>query len=81
MEVFRNSSEDVHLLVKDLAKSRAKHLQQLEGRWRWSRRSEEGEIAILPGQVRRVLSTVGVRSQARCRVDSRQALDLSYFAL
>ena len=37
------ASEDVHTLVHDLATSRAKHQRQLEGRWRWSRRSEEGE--------------------------------------
>ena len=68
------ASEDVHILVHDLATSRAKHQRQLEGRWRWSRRSEEGEIAILTGQVRRVLSTVGVRSQARCLLDRLQGL-------
>ena len=68
------ASEDVHILVHDLATSRAKHQRQLEGRWRWSRRSGEGEIAILTGQVRRVLSTVGVRSQARCLLDRLQGL-------
>ena len=68
------ASEDVHLLVKDLAKSRAKHLQQLEGRWRWSRRSEEAEVAVLTGQVRRLLSLEAVRSQARCLLDRVRGL-------
>ena len=49
----------IHILVKDLAMARAKHQQQLEGRWRHSRRSEEGEVAVLTGQVRRVLSLGG----------------------
>ena len=49
------ASEDLHILVKDLAVARAKHQQQLEGRWQ-SRRTEEGEVAVLTGQVRRMLS-------------------------
>ena len=68
------ASKDVHLLVKDLASSRAKHQQQLEGRWRWCRRSEEAEIAVLTGQVRRLLSLEGVRSQARCLLDRLRGL-------
>ena len=36
------ASEDLHILVKDVAKARAKHQLQLEGRWRQNRRSEEG---------------------------------------
>ena len=62
------ASEDVHLLVHDLATSRARHQQLLEGRQRWSKRSEEAEVAILTGQVRRMLSIEGVRSQARCLI-------------
>ena len=68
------ASEDVHLLVKDLAVSRAKHQQQLEGRWRWNKRSEEAEVAMLTGQVRRLLSLEAVRSQARCLLDRVQGL-------
>ena len=67
-------SEDVHALVKDLAISRAKHQQQLEGRWRWSRRSEEAEVAVLTGQIRRLLSLECVRSQARCLLDRLRGL-------
>ena len=67
-------SEDVHCLVHDLATSRAKYQQVLEGRQRWSRRSQEAEVAILTGQVRRVLSTEGVRSQARCLLDRLRGL-------
>ena len=67
-------SEDVHALVKDLAISRARHQQQLEGRWRWSRRSEEAEVAVLTGQVRRLLSLECVRSQARCLLDRLRGL-------
>ena len=68
------ASEDVHTLVKDLATSRARHQQQLEGRWRWNRRSQEAEVAILTGQVRRLLSVEGVRSQARCLLDRLRSL-------
>ena len=62
------------MLVKDLAISRAKHLQQLEGRWRWSRKSEEAEVAVLTGQIRRLLSLEAVRSQARCLLDRVRGL-------
>ena len=56
-------------MVHDLATSRAKHQQLLEGRQRVSKRSEEAEVAILTGQVRRMLSIKGVRSQARCVIE------------
>ena len=46
----------------------------LEGRQRWSKRSEEAEVAILTGQVRRMLSIEGVRSQARCLLDRLRGL-------
>ena len=68
------ASEDLHILVKDLAMARAKHQQQLEGRWRHSRRSEEGEVAVLTGQVRRVLSLEGVKGSARCLLDRLRGL-------
>ena len=68
------ASEDIHQLVKDIATTRVQHQRQLEGRWRWSRRSEEAEVAILTGQVRRLLSTEGVRSQARCLLDRVRGL-------
>ena len=68
------ASEDVHTLVKDLATTRARHQQQLEGRWRWNRRSEEAEVAVLTGQVRRLLSVEGVRGQARCLLDRLRGL-------
>ena len=68
------ASEDVHLLVKDLALSRARHQQQLEGRWRHNRRSEEAEVALLTGQVRRLLSVEAVRCQARCLLDRLRGL-------
>ena len=60
------ASEDVHLLVHDLATARLQHMKVLEGRQRWERRSDAGELAILTGQVRRWLSLEGVRGQARC---------------
>ena len=62
-------SEDVHVLVHDLATARLKHLQTLQGRETWGRRSQEGELAILTGQIRRWLSVEGVRNQARCLID------------
>ena len=67
-------SQDVHSLVKDLATSRARHQQQLQGGWRWDRRSEEAEVAMYTGQVRRLLSVEGVRSQARCLLDRLRGL-------
>ena len=60
------ASEDVHILVHDLATARLQHMRIMEGRQRWERRSETGELAILTGQVRRWLSLEGVRGQARC---------------
>ena len=42
-----------------------RHQQVLEGRDRGRRRSEEAELAMLVGQVRRGLSVEAVRSQAR----------------
>ena len=71
---WREASEDVHCLVKDLATSRARHRQQLEGRWRCNHRSEEAEVAVLTGQVRRRLSVEGVRCQARCLLDRLRGL-------
>ena len=68
------ASEDVHILVKDLATSRVKHQQQLDGRWRWDQRSQEAEVAIYTGQIRRLLSVQGVRSQARCLLDRVRGL-------
>ena len=41
---------------------------------RWDRRSEEAEIAVYTGQVRRLLSVEGVRSQARCLLDRLRGL-------
>ena len=58
-------------MVHDLATywARHEHQQLLEGRQRWSKRSEDAEVAILTGQVRRMLSIEGVRSQARCLIE------------
>ena len=67
-------SEDVKLLVHDLAAARLQHVKVLEGRQRLERRSEAGELAILTGQIRRWLSVEGVRSQARCLIDRVGAL-------
>ena len=68
------ASEDVHQLVHDLATARLQHMRVLEGRQRWERRSEAGELAILTGQSRRWLSLEDVRSQARCLLDRVGAL-------
>ena len=59
-------SQDVHTLVHTLATARQKYQHVLDGRERWSRLSEAGELAILTGQIHRSLSLEGVRSQARC---------------
>jgi len=68
------ASEDVHILVKDLATSRVKHQQELDGRWRWDQTSQEAEVAIYTGQIRRLLSVQGVRSQVRCLLDRVRGL-------
>ena len=47
---------------------------QVEERWRQSRRSEEGEVAVLTGQVRRIVSLEGVRGAARCLLDRLRGL-------
>ena len=61
------ASEDIHSLVHDLATARQKHQHLLDGRrGGWSRVSEEAELAMLTGQIRRSLSLEAVRSQARC---------------
>ena len=61
------ASEDIHSLVHDLASARQKHQHLLDGRrGGWSRLSEEGELALLTGQIRRSLSLEAVRNQARC---------------
>ena len=57
------------MLVHHLASARLQHMKVLEGRQRWEKRSDAGELAILTGQVRRWLSLEGVRSQARCLLD------------
>ena len=46
----------------------------LEGRDRGKRRSEEAELAMLVGQVRRGLSVEAVRSQARCLLQRLSSL-------
>ena len=51
-----------------------KHQQQLGGRWRHCRRTEEGEVAVLTGQVRRGLSLEGVKGSARCLLDRLRGL-------
>ena len=60
--------------MKDLAMSVEKRQQQLKGRWRSKRRNEEAEIAMLTGQVRRLLSQEAVHSQARCLLDCVRGL-------
>ena len=58
---FGEASEGVHELVHHLANSRlkAEGLQQ-------GRESGKGELGVLVGQVRRMLSTTAVRAQAEC---------------
>ena len=68
------ASEDIHSLVKDLAVARAKFSSQLEKNKGFCARSEEAEVAILTGQIRRLLSLEAVRSQARCLLDRLQGL-------
>ena len=60
------ASEDVHTLVHELASARLRHQQLLEGRGLRKRRTEEAELSMLVGQVRKGLSVEAVRSQARC---------------
>ena len=67
------ASEDVHLMVDYLAEARQRHQQLLEGRG-WRKRSEEAEVAIFKGQIRRTLSLEAVRAQARLLLDRLRGL-------
>ena len=56
--------------------AKTSHMQKhyVQKHHRWDRRSEEAEVAIYTGQVRRLLSVEGVRSQARCLLDRLRGL-------
>ena len=64
-------SPDLHELVHELAAARLKHEQELErkqGRGR-RRSSDVAALSVLTGQIRRGLSLVAARSQARLLLD------------
>ena len=63
------ASSDVHSLVHILATSRLRYQNELRGNHRMAGRSDKGELAILTGQIRRILSVEAVRAQARCLLD------------
>lgn len=58
------ASPDIHSLVHILATSRLRHEEMLQGRG-GRRMSEKGALSVLTGQVRRSLSLVVERAQAR----------------
>ena len=64
-------SPDVHNLIREMAKSRISYQQELErkeGR-RSKEMSDSASLSLLTGQIRRGLSLVAVRSQARLLLD------------
>lgn len=48
--------DDVHSMVDYLAEARMKHQRLLEGRWRSDKFSDEAQIAMNKGQIRKKLS-------------------------
>ena len=70
-------SEDLHSLVHDLAAGRLQVLECLPGRsvgGRGRELSREGQLAIFTGSIRRQLSFVAVRIQARLLIDRLEGL-------
>ena len=66
---FGEASDDIHTMVEYLANARARYQRCLEGAWKSTRMSDEAEVAILRGQIRRGLSLEAVRSQARLLIE------------
>ena len=60
---FGEASEGVHELVQDLAVSRLQAVGLQQGRV-----SDKGEMAVLVGQIRRILSTTAVMAQVDCLI-------------
>ena len=69
-------SPDVHELVHKLAAARLKHEQELERKQGRGRRgsSDAAALSVLTGQIRRGLSLVAARSQARLLLDRLEAV-------
>ena len=72
---WNEASQDIHNLVPALAKARLRHEQGLEGKGgKRGRMAEAGALAILTGQVRRGLSLVVARENARALLSRVQGL-------
>ena len=70
-------SPHVHDLVNELAVTRLRHEQELErkeGRGRRRGLSDVSALSVLTGQIRRGLSLVAARSQARLLLDRLEAV-------
>ena len=70
-------SPHVHDLVHELATARLKYVQELErkeGRGRRRGFSDVSALSVLTGQIRRGLSLVAARSQARLLLDRVEAV-------
>jgi len=70
-------SPDVHELVREIAGARLRYEQELErkeGRGRRRGMSDVGALSVLTGQIRRGLSLVAARSQARLLLDRIEAV-------
>ena len=61
-------------MVDYLAEARMKHQRFLEGRWRSDKVSDEAQIVMNKGQIRKKLSLEAVRSQARNLLDRLSGL-------
>lgn len=66
---FGEASADVHDFVRYVAEERCQRQKEMDNRGRAARFTDKAVIALLTGQVRRLLSVEGVRSQARLVLD------------
>ena len=58
---FGEGSEDLHTLVQTMAESKVNAMGLARGR-----EGTDAELGIVVGQIRRMLSTAGIRAQAQC---------------
>ena len=74
---FGEASDDMHLLIQQLAESRVKTMELKRG----NSGAAEEEIGIIVGQIRRAFSTTCVRAQAQCLISRMNKLGQGYALL
>ena len=70
---FGEGSEDVHMLIQQMAENRAAAMGLRQGR-----EATEAEIGKLVGQIRRSMSTTFVRAQAQCLLSRMNCVGKGY---